>query len=520
MKLSFKSKTNTLWLASLLVCAVFMLYPGNGNKAFAVDCTSDAACWATETCQSYLIATIWNHTTAPVRDSTSCIWAPISCWWDVVGGSARIFDGNSFQGSTDWVNLYNTKEQISNCLARKTSDGSCYSSSTPWSLWNGWWRAYPSNVLNANLWTQNFKDITKNQYTIPYTNMAFITPIIRYNWQGATDYWRIVGSLSLARSSSAGVCAPASAKCWSASGATYNIWDIVPSMNLCSVWTPRAFWWNYTAPLESTGTTRSWVCDSSSNTWTNTCTLTVAWANDPPPYVPWNVKCGTANGKSYEVGTTVTDSYCVDWTKIDLQMQWTSFAWAKNYWYCSGWGKATPTCSFAVVWGCYDEVDPDVCKGPYTAGVCYKPWASRWATTLLVKDSKVAINSDDVDPSGAALLVNWAEGVRGTVLVNYSDVRIKTNIQKINNALADITRLNGYEFTWIEWSKPDFGVLAQEVEKVFASMVSEDSKGIKAVNYTELLAPIIEAIHEINTRVDELTREAQEQALRIETLEK
>ena len=161
-----------------------------------------------------------------------------------------------------------------------------------------------------------------------------------------------------------------------------------------------------------------------------------------------------------------------------------------------------------------------VCKDPYTAGICYKPWASRWATTLLVKDSKVAINSDDVDPSGAAILVNWAEGVHATTMINYSDVSIKTNIQKINNALADITRLNGYQFTWIDSGKPDFGVLAQEVEKVFASMVSEDSKGIKAVNYTELLAPIIEAIHEINTRVDELTREAQEQALRIETLEK
>ena len=120
----------------------------------------------------------------------------------------------------------------------------------------------------------------------------------------------------------------------------------------------------------------------------------------------------------------------------------------------------------------------------------------------------------------ATLLVVGVSGVRATQILGLSDIRIKTNIQKINNALADITRLNGYQFTWIDSGKPDFGVLAQEVEKVFASMVSEDSKGIKAVNYTELLAPIIEAIHEINTRVDELTREAQEQALRIETLEK
>lgn len=154
---------------------------------------------------------------------------------------------------------------------------------------------------------------------------------------------------------------------------------------------------------------------------------------------------------------------------------------------------------------------------PYTAPICFLPGS---ASTLLVKNWRVAINSVWVDASGAALLVNWLSGVRATTLINYSDVRIKTNIQKINNALADITRLNGYQFTWIDSGKPDFGVLAQEVEKVFATMVSEDANGIKAVNYSQLLAPIIEAIHEINTRVDELTREAQEQALRIDTLEK
>lgn len=118
----------------------------------------------------------------------------------------------------------------------------------------------------------------------------------------------------------------------------------------------------------------------------------------------------------------------------------------------------------------------------------------------------------------AALLVNGT--VRAATLINYSDADIKTNIEKIDNALANITKLNGYEFTWRDSWQPDFGVLAQEVEQVYATMVSTDSNGTKAVAYSELLAPIIEAIRDINTRIDELTIKAQEQSARLDALEK
>jgi trimeric autotransporter adhesin len=45
--------------------------------------------------------------------------------------------------------------------------------------------------------------------------------------------------------------------------------------------------------------------------------------------------------------------------------------------------------------------------------------------------------------------------------------------------------------------------LAQEVEKVFKEAVSTDKDGNKTVKYSALLAPIIEAIHELNSLIDD-----------------
>lgn len=117
----------------------------------------------------------------------------------------------------------------------------------------------------------------------------------------------------------------------------------------------------------------------------------------------------------------------------------------------------------------------------------------------------------------SVLLVNWI--ARGTSILNYSDIKLKTNIQKIDSALEKVTKLNGYRFTWKDSGQPDFGVLAQEVEKVFADAVSTDDTGMKAVAYGQLLAPIIESIKEINTTVDAMTIKAQQQAERISALE-
>lgn len=70
-------------------------------------------------------------------------------------------------------------------------------------------------------------------------------------------------------------------------------------------------------------------------------------------------------------------------------------------------------------------------------------------------------------------------------------------------------RLRGVSFTWREGappghSGPDLGVIAQEVEEVFPELVRTDELGYKQVNYVGLIAPLIEAVKELDARVQAL----------------
>jgi len=86
-----------------------------------------------------------------------------------------------------------------------------------------------------------------------------------------------------------------------------------------------------------------------------------------------------------------------------------------------------------------------------------------------------------------------------------SDIRYKKNIQTINSPLAKLQQLNGvtYQFNqtaFPEWKFDDklqYGLIAQEVEKVFPEMVKTiDKKGYMGVEYVKLIPVLLEAIKE------------------------
>lgn len=96
--------------------------------------------------------------------------------------------------------------------------------------------------------------------------------------------------------------------------------------------------------------------------------------------------------------------------------------------------------------------------------------------------------------------------VRGTsAYVNSSDLRFKRNIASVSDSLDKITQIRGVTFDWRTDEFPDkkfkttrdMGVIAQEVEKVFPEAVQTDPSGYKSVAYTELVAPLINAVKEL-----------------------
>jgi len=77
-----------------------------------------------------------------------------------------------------------------------------------------------------------------------------------------------------------------------------------------------------------------------------------------------------------------------------------------------------------------------------------------------------------------------------------------------------VRRPRGVSFEWredvqSEHSGKDLGVIAQEVEQVFPELVHVDHRCYKMVNYAGLIAPLIEAVKELDARITALenTRE-------------
>jgi hypothetical protein len=124
------------------------------------------------------------------------------------------------------------------------------------------------------------------------------------------------------------------------------------------------------------------------------------------------------------------------------------------------------------------------------------------------------LDSDNVIRIGgwSAAANRWQLDMSGNMtaagnVTAYSDIRLKDNIELIENALEKVTQLNGVTFTRNDQedkTRRHTGVIAQEVEKVLPEVVSEDNQGIKNVAYGNMMGLMIEAIKELKGEIEEL----------------
>lgn len=83
-----------------------------------------------------------------------------------------------------------------------------------------------------------------------------------------------------------------------------------------------------------------------------------------------------------------------------------------------------------------------------------------------------------------------------------SDVRVKANIKEIDASDADKVKL--VEFDRTDKEHHGYGVIAQELEKVYPEMVNTDSEGFKSVNYNELAMVKIKYLEDKVARLEAL----------------
>ena len=90
--------------------------------------------------------------------------------------------------------------------------------------------------------------------------------------------------------------------------------------------------------------------------------------------------------------------------------------------------------------------------------------------------------------------------IEGTEVTATSDIRLKTNVQTIENSLDKVSKMRGVTFDRIEGSSS--GVIAQELEQIAPELVKDGN--YKSVAYGNLVGYLIEAIKELKDKVEEL----------------
>jgi hypothetical protein len=106
----------------------------------------------------------------------------------------------------------------------------------------------------------------------------------------------------------------------------------------------------------------------------------------------------------------------------------------------------------------------------------------------------------------AALTVTG--NVTASAYMHSSDERLKEEIIPITDAVAKVQAINGVYFKYKGKDEKRMGLIAQNVEKVVPEVVATDKDGMKSVDYSSLIALLIEAVKEQQVIIDELKADA------------
>ena len=92
--------------------------------------------------------------------------------------------------------------------------------------------------------------------------------------------------------------------------------------------------------------------------------------------------------------------------------------------------------------------------------------------------------------------------VTATDFNSTSDIKLKTNIQVIDNPIDKIMKINGVSFNWKVTNKPSFGVIADNVQEILPDLVNDEDP--KTVNYNGLVGLLIEVVKNQQEQINEL----------------
>ena len=129
-------------------------------------------------------------------------------------------------------------------------------------------------------------------------------------------------------------------------------------------------------------------------------------------------------------------------------------------------------------------------------------------TTSFITRNASGSNTLTIDSSGNATF--------GGNVTAFSDIRLKDNIQTIDNALDKVCKLRGVEYTRKQTGAREIGVIANEVKEVVPELVTvtdlrsdinpDELNDVHVMNYQNTVGLLIEAIKDLKAEIEELKK--------------
>jgi hypothetical protein len=123
-------------------------------------------------------------------------------------------------------------------------------------------------------------------------------------------------------------------------------------------------------------------------------------------------------------------------------------------------------------------------------------------TIATLNSTNITASAQVAGATGAFTSVAATNDIEAANFNTTSDVRLKDNIENIDNAYDIMNAIRGVSYTM--GTKPQVGVIAQEVEAVLPEVVTQNSQGYKTVAYGNMVGVLIEYTKDLEKRITAL----------------
>ena len=148
-----------------------------------------------------------------------------------------------------------------------------------------------------------------------------------------------------------------------------------------------------------------------------------------------------------------------------------------------------------------NKLTTGVCGGGLTGG-----GGSAISIDIAASDANLEISSSKLKLTDSVTLTGACQATQFTAS---SDKRLKENIVPLDyvECFEKINQVQSYSYNFKTTpNEPRTGVIAQEIEEVLPHVVVTDKKGMKSVNYVDLIPYLMECIKQLRSEIDELKK--------------